>query len=135
MSDERVFLEGNQVYVSNTKVVLHGTTYSTANITSVQKRFTPASKGCAYMFVAFFALATLASLGGLGGNDAGAAFVGIVICAGLLAVGVFWLRSLKPTYHVVLASASGERQGLSSQDADHVNQVIGAITAAITHRG
>jgi len=30
-------------------VILSGTTYATANLTSVAKRFTPASKGCAML--------------------------------------------------------------------------------------
>jgi Family of unknown function (DUF6232) len=135
MAEEHVFLQGEGVYVSNTKVILYGTTYSTANITSVQKRFTPASKGCAYLFVAFFALGTLGSLGGFGSGDAGSAVVAFLICAACVALGVVWLRALKPTYHVVLASSSGERQGLSSKDNNLVDDVIGAISSAITYRG
>jgi Family of unknown function (DUF6232) len=135
MAEERVFLHTDGIYVSNTKVILYGTTYSTANITSVQKRFTPASKGCAYIFVAFFALGMLGSLGGLGSSEPGAAVVSLLIFAALVAAGIYWLRSLKPNYHVVLASASGERQGLTSKDNDLVDRVIDAITSAITHRG
>ena len=37
MADEHVFLNGDNLCVSNTKVVLHGTTYATANLTSVQE--------------------------------------------------------------------------------------------------
>jgi hypothetical protein len=135
MAEEHVFLQGDGIYVSNTKIILHGTTYSTANITSVQKRFTPASKGCAYLFVAFFALMTLGSLGTFSSRNIGGALVMLLVCAGLLAAGVMWLRSLKPTFHVVLASASGEREGLSSKDHSLVDRVIDAITDAITHRG
>jgi hypothetical protein len=58
-----------------------------------------------------------------------------VICAGVVALGVAWYRSLKPTFHVVLASASGERQGMSSKDDNLVDRVIEAITSAIVHRG
>lgn len=45
MANEQIFFEGSGIYISNTRVVLAGTTYATANITSVSKRFTPASKG------------------------------------------------------------------------------------------
>ncbi len=135
MAQEHVFLQGDGIYVSNTKVILRGTTYSTANITSVQKRFTPASKGCAYLFVAFFAFATLGSLGTFGSGNAGEAVVMLLVSAALLAAGIAWLRSLKPTYHVVLASSSGEREGMSSKDNDLIDRVIGAITDAITARG
>jgi len=43
--------------------------------------------------------------------------------------------SEKPTYHVMLASAGGESQGLSSQDAGLVNRTTSAIAEAIIFRG
>ena len=135
MADEHVFLDDNNVYVSNTKVILAGTTYATANITSVTQRFTPASKGCATLLTVIGALMTLGSLGTLFSKDFGTGIVMFLICGAVAAAGVAWLRSLKPTYHVVLASASGEREGMSSKDHDLVNRIISAITQAITHRG
>lgn len=135
MADERVFLDDNSVYVSNTKVILAGTTYATANITSVSKRFTPASKGCAVLLTVLGALMMLGSLGPLFSKDFGAGLLMFLVCGAIVAAGVAWLRSLKPTYYVVLASASGEREGMSSKDHDLVNRIISAITEAITHRG
>jgi hypothetical protein len=81
------------------------------------------------------AVMALGSLGPLFSKDFGAGLLMFLISVGLVAAGVAWLRSLKPTYHVVLASASGEQQGLSSKDHDLVNRVISAISAAITQRG
>ena len=135
MADEHVFLSDNDIYVSNTKVMLHGTTYATANITSVTKRFTPASKGCAVLLIVIGAFMTLGSLGAIGSKEPGMGIVMFLICAGIVIAGIAWFRSLKPTYHVVLASASGEREGMSSKDNDLVDRVIDAITNAITHRG
>ena len=135
MADEHVFLSEGNLYVSNTKVTLLGTTYATANITSVQKRFTPANKGCAILLVAISALMTLGSLGTVFSKDAGTGIVMLLICGGIFAGGLAWLRSLKPVYHVVLASASGDREGMSSKDLALVDRVIQAITDAITHRG
>ena len=135
MANEHVFLDEGNIYVSNTKVILAGTTYSTANITSVSKRFTPANKGCAVLLTVLGALLTLGSLGPLFSKDFGAGLVMLLVCGGITAIGYFWLQSLKPTYHVVLASASGEREGMTSKDHDLVNRVISAITDAITHRG
>ena len=135
MADERVFLSENNVYVSNTKILLHGTTYATANITSVTKGMTPANKGCATLFVVGAALMIFASLGVVFSKEAGAGIMMLLICGGAFAAGIYWLQSLRPTYHVMLASASGERQGLSSQDNSLVDRVISAITDAITHRG
>jgi hypothetical protein len=135
MADEHVFLSEDNLYISNTKVILLGTTYATANLTSVQKRFTPASKGCATLLVVIGALMTLVSLGTVFSKDAGTGIMMLLIFGGIFAAGLAWLRSLKPTYHVVLASSSGEREGMSSKDGALVDRVIQAITDAITHRG
>ncbi|SRR5260221_8915378 len=135
MASEHVFFNEANVYVSNTKVNLAGTTYATANITSVSKRFTPASKGSALVLTALGALMTLGSLGALFSKDFGTGLVMFLICAGLTAAGIAWLRSLRPTYHVILASASGESEAMSSKDHDLVNRVISALSDAITHRG
>jgi RsiW-degrading membrane proteinase PrsW (M82 family) len=135
VGDEHVFLSEGNIYISNTKVVLYGTTYATANITSVTKRFTPPSKGCAITLVVFGVLAVLAMLGSFKAAEAGQGIGAIIVAALILGAGILWLRALKPTYHVVLASASGEREGLSSKDNSLVDRVVAAITDAITHRG
>ncbi|HYK05463.1 MAG TPA: DUF6232 family protein [Thermoanaerobaculia bacterium] len=135
MANEQVFMNDADVYVSNTKVVIGGTTYATANLTSVSKRFTPASKGCAMALAAVGILMTLGSLGPMFSEDFGAGLLMFVICGAIAAAGIAWLRSLKPIYHVVFASASGEQTGMSSKDHNLVNRVVAAITSAITHRG
>ena len=135
MAEERIFLNENNIYISNTKVILHGTTYATANITSVAMRMTQASTGCATILVVVGALAVLGTLASFRGAHAAESIGSIFIAAAILAAGIMWLRSLKPTYHVFLASASAERQGLSSQDKDLVSRVTNAINDAITHRG
>lgn len=114
--------------------MIGGTTYATANLTSVSKAFTPASKGCAFGLTAIGVLMTTASLGQFS-EDAGSGFVMLLIFGGIAAAGIAWLRSLKRTYHVILASASGEQRGMSSKDIDLVNRVVGAITNAIMSRG
>lgn len=134
MAQEQVFLNENGMYVSNTKVVIFGTTYATANITSVAKRFTPASKGCAFLTVIVGVFAVLGSFGAFE-SSAGAGFGALLIAGLILAGGIAWLRALKPTFHVFLASAGAERQGLSSKDELLVDRVTIAINDAITHRG
>lgn len=135
MADEKVFLNGSDVYVSNTKVVLRGTTYATANLTSVSKRFTPASRGCATALIAGGVLVLLGALASFGGSSSGSALGGLLFAALIVGAGVLWFKSLKPTFYVVLSSSSGEQQGLTSNDEGLVDRVITAITAAITHRG
>lgn len=135
MANEQIFLDDADIYVSNTKVILGGTTYATANLTSVSKRFTPASKGCAVALTIIGVIFTFGSLGTLFSKGFAEGFVMFLICGAITAAGIAWLRSLRPTYHVILASASGQQEGLTSKDDDLVNRVVSAISSAITHRG
>jgi hypothetical protein len=102
----------------------------------VAKRFTPASTGCATLLIVgggvtlLFALALFGSSG-----DQGASVVMLLFAMGVIAGGIVWLRSLKPTFHVFLASASAERQSLSSQDEALIDRVTSAISDAIIYRG
>jgi uncharacterized protein DUF6232 len=134
MADERIFLNEGNTYVSNTKIAMGGTTYATANITSVSKGRTAPSTGCAVLLVilgVFGALGSLVIMSEDVGTGFGALF-GALLIGGL---GVLWYRSLKADYHVLLRSASGESRGLTSKNEKYIDQVGGAITEAITHRG
>jgi len=135
VAEERSFLNDGGVYVSNTRVVIHGTTYATANITSVRKHVTPANNGCAIVLVILGALGALGGLTlalGRSGDGRWSAFGTSLV---LLIIGIVWFQSLRPTYNVMLATAAGERQGLMSKDEGVVDRVTGAIADAIVHRG
>jgi len=134
VAEERSFLNDGGVYVSNTRVVIHGTTYATANITSVRKHVTPANTGCAIVLAFFGALGAISGLViALGGNgDNWSTFVASAV---LLIIGIVWFKSLHPTFNVMLATAAGERQGLTSKDEGIVDRVTAAIADAIVHRG
>lgn len=135
MTEEHSFLNDGGVYVSNTRIVIQGTTYATANITSVRKHIVPAKSGCAVVIVIFGALGAVGGLmTALGGNRSDQ-WTPFIMCAILLIAGILWLRSLHPTYHLMLATAGGERQGMTSNDEGVVDRVSSAITDAIVHRG
>lgn len=135
MIDEKIFLSEGSTYISNTKIVLGNTTYSTANITSVAKTYTPANTGCSVILVVLGVFGALGAVASMFTKDVGSGIVLLAFSAGLVALGVFWYRSLRPDYHVMLASASGERRGLTSKDQAAIDRVISAVTDAITHRG
>jgi hypothetical protein len=136
MAEERTFLHENSVYVSNTRVIIRGTTYATANVTSVRTLTTPAKTGCAALLIAFGALGVFGAVMMLiGDHSSGDAAAPLVMCAIMLAIGILWYRSLKPMYHVMLATAGGERQGLTSQDWELVSRTTAAIADAIVYRG
>lgn len=134
MTEERSFLNDDGVYVSNTRVVIQGTAYATANITSVRKLMTPAKNGCAIVMVIFGALGAVGGLTtALGVSDG--EWTPFIMSAVLLIAGIAWFRSLRPSYSVMLATAGGERQGLTSKDEGVVDRVTAAIADAIVHRG
>ncbi|MEW5878426.1 MAG: DUF6232 family protein [Acidobacteriota bacterium] len=135
MSEERIFLNEGNLYVSNTKVVLHGTTYATAHITSVSKRITPAKRGCSVLLIVLGVSSLFAALvTGMATKMDSEVTMDVLIGASMFAIGVLWFRSAKATYHLVLSLASGEREALSSPDEALVDRVAAAIADAITHR-
>ena len=83
-------------------------------------------------------IGALGAVGGLAsalGGSSDDRWTPFVVCTVLLTIGIVWFRSLRPTYHVMLATAGGERQGLTSQDEGVVDRVTAAIADAIVHRG
>ena len=135
MTEEQVFLEEGGMFVSISRVILSGTTYSTANITSVSKRVRPAKTGCATTLVVVGILWALGALAAASSEDLGMGVINLVFGIVILVVGVLWLRSLKPTFLVVFASASGEREALNSKDEELIDRVVNSVNRAIVARG
>lgn len=134
MADEKVFLNESTAFVSNSRIVISGATYSTANVTSVRKGTTPARQGCALLLTVFGMMVALGSLG-LFSESISSGIVALLFSLAIAAGGFLWLRALKPTHHVFMSSASGETQALSSQDETLIDKVVHAISEAIVHRG
>jgi hypothetical protein len=55
----------------------------------------------------------------------------LLFTGGLLAGGMAWLRSVKSTFHVIIASSSGEIRALSSLNRPYIETIVGAINEAI----
>ncbi len=127
---EETLYSDNQVTVTTTRVIIGNTTYALRNITSVKPIATSPSMGCAItlllggVLVLFIAMATFQS------SIADGLVVGL-IGAAILAGAIFWLRKLKPTYHVQIASASGEAKALSSPDNAYIQKIVASINDAI----
>jgi len=136
VAEERSFLNDGGVYVSNTRIIIHGTTYATANVTSIRKHIVPANRGCALVLAVFSALGVVSVLPfAFERNGLDVAWMPFFFCAILLIVAILWFRSQTPTYRLMLATAGGERQGLTSKDEAVVDRVTEAIADAIIHRG
>ena len=129
MSEENIYSDNN-VSVTTARVIISGTTYALRNITSVRMTTTPASSGCAVVLIVLGAISLLVALGTFG-RDAGAGFVALLFAAGILAAGIFWLRSLKSSFHVTIASSSGEARALTSTDRAYIDKIVGSINEAI----
>lgn len=121
-SDER------GVRVTDKRVIVENTTYSLANITSVATRREEASATGPFLFMAIGGVLLIGGLTSRSGSaaDIGGAVVGLI--------GYFWYRGLKPTWHLRIASASGESTPLSSLNQKWIESISHAINEAIVHR-
>jgi Family of unknown function (DUF6232) len=118
--EEKVFLQSDNLLISNTRMNLGGTTYATANISSVSTYVTKPSRKLE-VILGIIGLITISQ----------SVLFGIILLA--LAVGIFMLK--KPTYIVKLSSNSNEKDALWSKDQAFINSVVEAINNAIIYRG
>ncbi len=130
-SSEREFYNTAGVLVTNARFVVGPQTFTMGGVTSVTPFTEPPSyKGPGIVIV----LGILAALGGCAQNAQGQGWGGIVAGLVIVALGVWWLSRRKPTYHVLLRTASGEAKPLNSQDANYIGQVVNALNEAIVYR-
>jgi Family of unknown function (DUF6232) len=126
-SVEHKFFDDGNTLVTNTRVVRGNVTFAMSGITSV-KSFPefPSKKGPIALIV-IGALTFLAALR----SSVGVALSGAV----LVALGIWWLRSIKTIYHVRLVTASSEKDAVGDTNAQYINSIVDAINQAIIHRG
>src|SRR5919199_5844737 len=130
---EQTFFDDGSVLMTYSRIVIGDQTYPLGGITSIRRATTPPNRMGAYHMVAFgviliipsFAAIIVSFVGIASGNPA----QGIGFGIGLFFLGVFFLglgvliwRMSKPTYHIFLGTAGGERQALTSQDSDYVSR-------------
>ena len=121
--EEHTFLNERQVVVTSSRFIVPAQTFAISGITSVSSlKITPSRRWPIVLIVlGIFALA--------GGKDV---IVGSLL---LLAAGIAWLILQKPTYRLVLCSASTERPALEDKDEAFISRVINAVNEAIVYRG
>lgn len=128
MPDETTYYTDTKgIHVTDKRVIVRNKTYATANIASIATEVEPAEVG-APLFV--IVLGTFVSIGGLATRLTYALLFGLAI----LAVGIAWYRDCKPTWHLRIASTSGESTPLKSVDKKWVEAIAHAINEAIIHR-
>jgi len=126
-SNEQTFFKGEDILVTNTRLIRGNETFAMSGITSVSS-FTevPSKKGPIIVVV----VGVLVLLGGAQ-SGVWVALLG----AAIIGLGIWWFRSIKNVYHVRLVTASGERDALGSRNMEYVGKIVGAINQAIVHRG
>jgi len=119
--NETVFYDDRGVTVTNARFIVYGRTYAMSGVTSVSTHAVdPSRKG-----------PLILGLVGLVCSLAGKWLVGIP----LVALAIFWWTRQKPTLTILLSTAAGEVQAVSSQDAGFIFAVEEALNNAIIHRG
>jgi hypothetical protein len=121
---EREFLRQGGVVVTQARFIHGSQTFAMSNVTSVLSTKTDPSKGGAILLIVLGIVLIAAHQAAT-----------IVIGLALAALGGWWLYSMKPTYNVVLRTASGESRAFSSKDRSLVERVVAAVNDAIVARG
>ena len=116
------------VRITNTRAIISGTTYAMANITSVRASTTPAKRGGAINCIILGAILLLI---GLAASTLACDVLGII----LIAIGILVLRSKKDIHTVMIVTAGGEVDAVSSTNRNYIVSIVAAMNNAITHRG
>ncbi|PKM19840.1 MAG: QacE [Gammaproteobacteria bacterium HGW-Gammaproteobacteria-15] len=121
--EEKVFFNQGNVTVSNSRFIVNGQTYAMSNVTSVKSGEIAPNHGAA-VILGFIGLACLLGSGGM-------FFFGLL----LIGLAIYMFMKNKPTYSVILNTASGENQALTSTDKQYIVQVINSLNESIVNRG
>lgn len=128
--NEETFYSDTAVVVTNTRVIICGTTYALRNITSVRMTFTPPRVLGAILLLIIGLIILLAALVEIKGTTS--APIGVYILGGAMIGGaILWMFNAKTTYHVNLSSAAGEVHALTSENKASIERVVVSINEAI----
>ncbi|MCB0261419.1 MAG: hypothetical protein KDH97_14865 [Calditrichaeota bacterium] len=120
---EQTFLNEGGITVTNSRFIAGGQTYAMSGVTSVKAtKNIPSKKGPIILIV-------LGLLGLM--MPESAKLFGLLLLGG----GIAWLVLNKPTFSVVLSSASGEAEAYTSKDENFIANVVNALNEAIIARG
>jgi hypothetical protein len=131
--EETVFSDGN-ILITTTRVIIQGTTYALRNITSVKATIQPAKKVgpilllIVSIFLFFWCRIPATDESGSTAIFRVVSFFGSIV---MFVRSVRSLTTLKPSYHLAIASSSGEVNALTSNDREYVKKVVSYINEAI----
>lgn len=135
---EKSFLSEGNIAITNKRVVIEGTTYALANITSVRMQSVEPDRLWTLGILtigAIFALCTIGYAAQIESktwrSDLAPVFGAAVLSAGLFALGGWLWVSAHTRYVLVLSSSSGEVQAMWSESELDISRLVAAINLAI----
>ncbi|HEY5233035.1 MAG TPA: DUF6232 family protein [Verrucomicrobiae bacterium] len=127
---EETIYSDNAVAVTNTRVIIWGTTYALRNITSVRMTYTPPRVLGAILLLVLGLIFLLAAI--LAIHSRAPAPIGVYILGGAMVIGaILMMVTAKTSYHVNLSSAAGEVHALTSKKRAYIEQIVLNINKAI----
>ena len=120
--EEKIYFDEGNVKVTRARFIVPGQTHAMSGVTSVRASKNQPVKGPAIM-------------GGVGVLLLFGGEIGVMAFGALLIVGAVLWYLKGAEYIVVLSSASGEAEALSSKNADWIDRIINALNDAIVDRG
>lgn len=135
-SVERVFYDSDGVRVTSARFQVGAQTYAMNAVSSVSYQKHEAETGGAWamMFLGGFFLLVVLMAFAIGGVGPFKVMLGVA-CLAMIGGGIASLRSARPTYAVVLTTASGASTALSNSDPAAVEPVVRALNEALVSRG
>lgn len=131
-SVERVIFDQCGVLISQTRFVCGSQTFPINGVTSIGTAVDePKRKGP----LITMAIGLAVFFGWLSSGISSETVVPILFGAALFAIGLLIFIKQRPTFHVLLRSASGETKALSNKDGDLVKRIVGALNEAVVLRG
>ena len=122
--EEKIFYQDQHVLVTDSRIILNGTTYALRNVASVEMvrihKKTPMLLG----------LVILVGIGLIIFASWGTKLFGALCLVGAF----YWIKSLADEYSVRINSNAGFADGLVSKSPDYINTIVAAINEAIISR-
>jgi len=120
--NETKFYQDGFVTVTQSRFVTQSKTYAMRNISSVHVFEIIKSKTKAVLVIIFGLLFLFSK---------DIFWVGFII----IALGIWWLISIKNEYAVRISTNAGEVNSIVSKNKDYIQKIVNALNDAIIHRG
>jgi hypothetical protein len=120
--NETKFYQDGFVTVTQSRFVTQSKTYAMRNISSVHVFEIIKSKTKALLMIIFGILFLFSK---------DIFWVGFII----IALGIWWLISIKNEYAVRISTNAGEANSIVSKNKDYIQKIVNALNDAIIHRG